>query len=158
VDANEDDTACNTYEAVCAVVTNDAVDALFAHDAVPNNEPVIPFCTVNDPVITCEPLIVSTRDDCRSTSKAEPEYMLHRDPDNESFTVNSVPNEPLNVNTVEPELYALMDPVTPNEPVICADPVYGNGEIYPSKYDAVNAYDAVVARDADTAFKTYEAV
>ena len=26
-----------------------------------------------------------------------------------------------------------MEPVTPNEPVIWADPVNGNGEIYPSK-------------------------
>jgi hypothetical protein len=136
----------------------DAVNVRTAHDDVPFNEPVIPFCTVNDPVIVCEPLNVSVRSDCRSTSKAEPEYTLHIDPDNESFTVNSAPNEPLNENTVEPELYALIDPVTPNDPVICADPVYGNGEIYPSKYDAVNAYDAVVARDADTAFKTYEAV
>jgi hypothetical protein len=57
--ANEADTACATYDAVCAnvtndavcaSVTNDAVDALFAQDAVPFNDPVIPLLTVNEPL------------------------------------------------------------------------------------------------------------
>jgi hypothetical protein len=44
VDANEADTAFNTYEEVCASVTNDAVSANDAYDAVPFNTPV------NDPL------------------------------------------------------------------------------------------------------------
>jgi hypothetical protein len=32
---------------------------------------------------------------------------------------------------IEPKI--LTDPVTPNEPVICALPVKGKGEVYPSR-------------------------
>ena len=42
--------------------------------------------------------------------------------------------EPLN----EPERKVIL-PVTPNEPVICAEPVNGNGLIPPSTNEAVNA-------------------
>jgi hypothetical protein len=41
----------------------------------------------------------------------------------------------------------IKEPVTPNEPVISADPVYGNGSTYPSRYDAVKAYEDVPNRE-----------
>jgi hypothetical protein len=44
-------------------------------------------------------------------------------------------------------------PITLNEPVIIADPVYGN-----PPPPAFKAYDAVVAKLELTAFKTYDAV
>ena len=40
--------------------------------------------------------------------------------------VNNSPIEPLTDSIVEPELYKLVKPVTLNDPVISADPVYGN--------------------------------
>ena len=132
--------------------------ALLAQDAVPNNDPVIPWFTVNEPVIVCEPFNVSVRSDCKSNNVAEPELTWNNEPDNVSFTVNNGPVDPLIDNTVEPELYIDTLPVTPNDPVICADPVYGNAATDPSKYDAVNAYDAVTDLDADTALSTYDAV
>jgi hypothetical protein len=44
-------TAFKTYDAVCAVVINEAVMAFCAHDAVPNNDPVIPAVTLSEPVM-----------------------------------------------------------------------------------------------------------
>jgi hypothetical protein len=46
----------------------------------------------------------------------------------------------------------LVEPVTIKDPEIIALPVYGNGDIYPVKYDAVAAYEAL------TAFNIYDAV
>ena len=48
-------------------------------------------------------------------------------------------------------IFPLVLPVTPNEPLITADPVKGNDE------PAFEANDAVVANDADVAFRAYEA-
>ena len=53
----------------------------------------------------------------------------------------------------------LIEPVTPNDPVIKAEPV--NGNVVSGAYEALKAFvakDAVVAKLELTAFKTYEAV
>jgi hypothetical protein len=62
--------------------------------------------------------------------------------DDELYIVWNTLNDAVPFTTKSPLMFAL--PVTPSEPVINAEPVNGNGEIYPSKYDAVSAYDAVV--------------
>ena len=46
------------------------------------------------------------------------------------FICNLADGEDMPIHT-SPVMLTL--PVTPNDPVICADPVYGNGEIYPSR-------------------------
>jgi hypothetical protein len=59
--------------------------------------------------------------------------------DDELYVVWNTLNDAVPFTTKSPLIVAL--PVTPSEPVICAEPENGNGEIYPSKYDAVNAYE-----------------
>ena len=106
----------------------------------------------------------------------EPVATVNNGPEMLSVTESNGPDDPLTVSTVEPDLYMSKLPVTPNEPVICADPVYGNAATTPVTYDAVNAYDAdselfeydavttyeavcaSVTYDAVCAFSTYEAV
>ena len=62
-----------------------------------------------------------------------------------TFTDPDWANEPVNTiastladNTV-PLPVIETDPVTPKDPVIWAEPVNGNGETYPVKYEAVKA-------------------
>ena len=50
-----------------------------------------------------------------------------------------------------------IEPVTPNDPVIKAEPVYGNAGVE-GAYEALTANEAVVAKLELIAFKTYEAV
>jgi hypothetical protein len=173
VAANDADTAFRTYEAVCAVptkdavcakttydavcavvtndavcasVTNDAVVALFAHDAVPNNDPVIPPLTLNDPVI----VVVNPELTC--SIGVDPVHTVNSEPETTSSTENNTPVDPLIVTTFEPDLYVLSEPVNTN--------VWFNG----FTYDAVDANDddtaddAVSAYEAETACSTYDAV
>jgi hypothetical protein len=132
--ANDEDTACKTYDAVCAVVTNDAVVALFAHDAVPNNDPVIPPLTLNDPVI------VVVNPELTWNIGVDPVHTVNNEPETTSSTENNTPVDPLTATTFEPDLYVLNEPVNTN--------VWFNGL----------TYDAVDANDDDTAFSTYDAV
>jgi hypothetical protein len=161
VDANDADTAFNTYDAVCASVTNDAVcasvtndavcanddvTAFDAHDAVPNNEPVMPFCTVKLPVIVAEPDNVMVRSEDTSNIADDPVYMVHSEPDTASVTSNNGPFDPLTMNGDEPDLYMFTLPVAFNEP-----------EISTAWFNWLT-YDAVDANEADTALSTYDAV
>jgi hypothetical protein len=132
--ANDEDTACKTYDAVCAVVTNDAVVALFAQDAVPNNDPVIPPLTFNDPVI------VVVKSELTCSIGVEPVHTVNNEPETTSSTVNNTPVEPLTATTFEPDLYVLSEPVNTN--------VWFNG----FTNDAVDANDADVAIDAVSAY------
>ena len=116
------------------MVTNDAVDALFAHDAVPNNDPVIPLLTVNEPVI----VVVNPELTC--IIGVEPVHTVNREPETTSSTENNTPVDPLIATTFEPDLYVLSEPVNTN--------VWFNGL----------TNDAVDANDDDTALSTYDAV
>jgi hypothetical protein len=80
----------------------------------------------------------------------DPVATVNSGPEILSVTVNNGPVEPLMATTFEPDLYTLKLPVSPNEPVICADPVYGNAATIPVTCDAVNAYD-----DEITLFEPY---
>jgi hypothetical protein len=161
VAANDDDTAFSTYDAVCAVVTNEAVCASVtneavdanddviafdAHDAVPNNEPVMPFCTVKLPVIVAEPFNVITRFEDTSNIADDPVYMVHSEPDTASVTSNNGPFDPLITSGDEPDLYMFTLPVAFSEP-----------EMSTAWFNWLT-YDAVDANDDDTAFSTYDAV
>ncbi len=97
-------------------LTNDAVVAFCAHDAVPNNEPVIPFCTVKLPVMIAEPLKVMMRFDDTSNIGDEPVYIVHNEPDTESVISNNGPCDPLTTSGDEPDLYMFTLPVAFNEP------------------------------------------
>jgi len=92
----------------------------------------------------------------------------------ETFPLPLLTNKPLIV-PFEPDVE--IEPVTPNDPVISADPVYGNvvsgayealkafvaneavvAKLELTALDALTANEAVVAKLELTAFKTYEAV
>ncbi len=64
---------------------------------------VAPWLTTSDPVIVCDPFNVNVRSDCKSNSIADPESILHNEPDKTSFTVNNGPVDPLIDITVEPD-------------------------------------------------------
>ncbi len=103
----------------------DEVIAFNAHDAVPNNDAVTPLCTFKLPVI------VVTNDESTTNMFVDPVATVNSGPEILSVTVTNGPVEPLMVTTFEPDLYTLKLPVSPNEPVICADPVYGNAATTP---------------------------
>jgi len=128
--ANDEDTACKTYDAVCAVVMNDAVAACVAYDAVPNNDPVIPPLTLNDPVI----VVVNPELTC--SIGVEPVHTVNSEPETTSSTENNTPVDPLIATTFEPDLYVLSEPVNTN--------VWFNG----FTNDAVDANDADIACSA----------
>ena len=134
------------------MVTKDAVVAFCAHDAVPNSDAVTPFCTFKLPVI------VVTSDESTTNIFVDPVATVNSAPEFVSVTVINVPVDPLTDNTVEPDLYMSTLPVTPNEPVICAEPVYGNAATTPVICDAVNAYDDDSELFEYDAVATYEAV
>ena len=117
-------------------MTNDAVAEFNAQDAVPNSEPVIPLCTFKLPVI------VVTNYESTTNMFTDPVDTVNNGPEILSVMDINGPVEPLTANTVEPDLYMFTLPVTLSEPVICADPVYGNAATIPVTCDAVNAYDA----------------
>ncbi len=71
----------------------------------------------------------------------KPEPFPWNDPLNEPENPSIPITEPLNI--AGPIFVNVDEPDTVNDPVITALPLYGNGEIYPSRYDAVKAYDAV---------------
>jgi hypothetical protein len=136
VEANDADTAFSTYDAVCAVVTKDAVVAFCAHDAVPNSDAVTPFCTFKLPVI------VVTSDESTTNIFVDPVATVNSGPEFESVTVINCPVEPLTDNTVEPDLYMLTLPVVLSEPDMF------------TVWLSWLTYDAVDENDALTAFAT----
>ena len=116
--------------------------AFCAHDAVPNRLPVIPCVTVKEPLIIVVPLedTIKISDDPLCTTNRAPVRL--------SVMVNNPPCEPLTCRTIEPELYMFVEPVTPNDPVIRADPVYGNVVLGAYEADiAFCAHDAVPCKD-----------
>jgi len=145
VDANDADTAFNTYdavcdkatyEAVCARVMNDAVTAFVAHDDVPNNELVTPFCTFKLPVI------VVTNDESTTNMFVDPVDTVNNGPELLSVIDNKGPTDPLIVTTVDPDLYTDTLPVVFNEP-----------DMFTVWFSWLT-YDAVDENDALTAFVT----
>jgi hypothetical protein len=116
------------------VVTNDAVVALFAQDAVPNNDPVMPPLTLNEPVT------VVVNPELTWNIGVDPVHTVNNEPETTSSTENNTPVDPLTATTFEPDLYVLSEPVNTN--------VWFNGF----------TYDAVDANDDDTALSTYDAV
>ena len=59
------------------------------------------------------------------TGKPATVFTENKDPDSESVTENNCPEEPSIENTVDPDLVMDTEPVTPSDPVIKAEPVYG---------------------------------
>jgi hypothetical protein len=76
-------------------------------------------------------VIVVTSDESTTNIFVDPVATVNSAPEFVSVTVINAPVDPLTDNTVEPELYMSTLPVTPNEPVICAEPVYGNAATIP---------------------------
>ena len=83
---------------------------------MPSRDPVIPFVTLKLPDITVDPVW-----------KMDPVNVIVS-----ALEKNTVP--------VLPE--TLIEPVTPNDPVIRAEPVYGNADIPPLIKEAVTAFCA----------------
>ena len=104
--------------------------ALPAQLAVPNNEPV-KLVALTLPVTTTDPNWL-------------------KEPVNEIVSILALNTEPVPV--------MLTDPVTPNDPLIWAEPVYGKGAMYPVKWEAVTAFWAIEALTATDDEAAYEAL
>ena len=124
--------AFRTYEAVVAVAADVANDELIAfktyedvvaYDDDPNNEPVIPAVTFNEPVIVTLPLIFIFLSENISNIAKLPVLTENIEPETVSSIVNILPNVPSIVNRLDPLPCIDVEPVTPKDPVIRAEPV-----------------------------------
>ena len=94
--------------------------------------------TFSDPVIFTLPLIFTLLSENTSNMAKLPVLTENNEPEIESSIVNILPNIPSTVNNPDPLPCIDVDPVTTRDPVILAEPVYGKGDTYPLRYDAVD--------------------
>lgn len=124
----------------------------------PVNEPVVPPVTIKDPLKTVSPL------DEMLNKSTDPLDTVNISPVKSSTMLNRAPLEPLTSNTVEPELYSVVNPITSRLPDMMAEPVYGNvvsgayeADVALLAYELDNAYELDSAYEADVAVFAYEA-
>ena len=125
--ANDELIAFKTYDAVAAYDDDNIYDeltafklydAVIAYDAVPNNEPVMPVVTFNEPVIVTLPLIFIFLSENISNIARLPVLTENIEPETVSSIVNILPNVPSTVNKLDPLPCIDVEPVTPRDPVI----------------------------------------